>query len=55
MTAKLNELDVVEIANLIKSGFSNREIAARYNVTHENIQHIRKGHTWSHITGFGRH
>lgn len=55
MTAKLNELDVVEITNLINSGFSNREIAARYNVTHENIQHIRKGHTWSHITGFGRH
>lgn len=50
--AKLSEADVMEITNLIMSGVSDRDIANRYGVTRENIYHIRKGHTWRHITGF---
>lgn len=50
--AKLNEQDVIEIRNLIIEGVSDRAISKQYNVTPNNISHIRKGDTWSHVTGF---
>lgn len=52
--SKLNETDVLEIAYLIRAGKSDKQICEKFDVTRENIYHIRKGHTWSHLTGFQR-
>jgi len=52
--SKLTDSEVLEIAALIRAGKSDYAIAPIFNVTRENIAHIRKGHTWSHLTGFAR-
>jgi len=47
--AKLNETDVLEIRALAAKGFSYRDIAERYDVSHAAIHDILKGRTWKHV------
>ena len=47
--AKLKDNDVIKIKNLIKIGFTDREIGNNFNVDRRNIRHIRKGKTWTHL------
>jgi len=46
--AKLTEKEVLEIFQA--SGKSERELAARYGVSQSNINHIRRGLTWTWLT-----
>lgn len=46
--SKLTEEDVIEIKNLIKSGFSITDIAKQFNVTKHAISDIKRGKSWSH-------
>jgi 5-methylcytosine-specific restriction endonuclease McrA len=48
-TSVLKESDVLEIRTLIRSGLTQKEIAARYNVRRETIGHIARGVTWKHL------
>lgn len=50
--AKLTNLRVLEIVELIKNGQNNQKIAQKYNVSIATISLLRHGKTWSHITGF---
>lgn len=47
--SKLTESTVREILQLFKEGLNNKQIAARYGVTHSNISAIRKGKSWGNI------
>jgi hypothetical protein len=44
---KLSELQVKEILNL---NLSNKQIAAKYNVSRQAIEFIKNGKRWKHIT-----
>jgi hypothetical protein len=48
---KLTVDDVLEVDKLIEDGWSNPEIAARYDVTRHAIYRIRTGDNWSWLTG----
>lgn len=49
--AKLREGNVRVIKMLFSvSGVSDRDIAAVFKVTPENIYHIRIGSTWRHVS-----
>lgn len=50
--AKLDDSKVTEIKEMILSGIPDKEIADRFGVTQTNIQIIRKGRGWRHVTGF---
>lgn len=45
----LNEDDVREIRQKIKSGATDCTLGKEYGVTAENISHIRKNKTWRHV------
>ena len=47
--AKLTELDVVVIKKLLRHGDRPCDIARFFDVTPENIIHIRNGNTWDHV------
>jgi group I intron endonuclease len=47
--SKLNERDVVEIKQLLKSGIRQKEIANAYGVTISVISKIKSGEIWKHI------
>jgi len=48
--AKLDESKVCKIWELIKQGFTQREIAKRYDVCFQVINNIWKRKTWCHVT-----
>jgi len=52
--AKLTESEVFEICEMYNSGVSQREIAAKFNVSRRCISHIITGKTWKHLTGITR-
>lgn len=45
----LNEGQVVEIKELIKIGYKNKDIAVKYKVAPNTISNIKIGNTWKHI------
>jgi len=45
--SKLTEKEVSEIKDLIEQGFSSRNIAKKYNITHTTIYHITNFKTWN--------
>jgi group I intron endonuclease len=47
----LSNKDIIDINNLILKGFSDLDISQRYKVNKYTINDIRRGKTWSHITG----
>lgn len=47
--SKLNEHQVLEIRELLKSGLKHAQIAKEFGVTADNISKIATGKTWSHI------
>lgn len=47
--AKLNEAAVREIKALLKTGLSQRKIAARFGVTQCPISEIKSGKGWRHV------
>lgn len=49
--AKLTNEDVLAIVNLIKQGFSAKEIASNFNTTAKNIYKIKGGDRWANLTG----
>lgn len=51
--AKLSPNDIPTILERIKDGHASSQIADDYNVTAGAINAIRRGATWSHITGIG--
>lgn len=48
-SAKLKEIDIVDIRNLIKDGLTDKYIAELYNVSRSNITMIRLRRSWKHI------
>jgi hypothetical protein len=48
--AKLDEIDVLEIRQLLGDGVSMAEIARRKGVRKSTIARIRDGKTWAHVT-----
>ncbi len=46
---KLNETQVLEIRALADKGFSQRDIAERFDVAHVTIHDILTGRTWKHV------
>ncbi len=47
--AKLTNVQVVQIRNLYKSGFSAKVIAKNFKISTWNVYEIIKNHTWTHI------
>lgn len=47
--AKLAEPDILGIRALIKSGYSDKDIARYSGVVPGTIHHIRYGKTWKHV------
>jgi group I intron endonuclease len=48
-TSKLKETEVIQIKTEFKQGFSDLEIAYRFNVSRSNINAIRRGISWKHV------
>lgn len=48
---RLSREDVLEVAELIDSEWTDREIADRFNVNRTTIYNIRIGSSWSWLTG----
>lgn len=44
--AKLSEVDVARVRDLIRAGLTNTAIAAQFGVTHQLISRIRRGRSW---------
>jgi len=51
-TAKLTELQVVEILELLRRGEKVKALAVQYNITPDAIWKITCGKNWKHLTGF---
>ena len=47
--SKLSEAEVLQIRELLKQNFSNRKIAALYNVHEVSISNIKRRITWNHL------
>jgi hypothetical protein len=47
--AILTDLDVYDIIELIREGYTDIEIASLYNIAHSSIYKIRIGYSWKHI------
>ena len=48
-SAKLKEVDVIKIKNLLSEGYGNKEIALLYGVRRQSIYAIKIGKTWRHL------
>ena len=48
--AKITEEQVIQICELIMQKKSNKEICKELCITLKNVQHIRSGDSWKHIT-----
>lgn len=53
ISSKLKEKEVLEIVSLLEKETIS-DIAERYNVGYSTIYHIKKGETWSNITGIAK-
>lgn len=53
-TALLTARDVRRIVKLTQKGMSSQEIAQSFPVSRHTINDIRKGRSWTHVTGFAR-
>lgn len=51
--AKLTEVDIEKILQLLEQGLSQRAIAKRFNVSQPKISHIKSGQSWSHVSRKG--
>lgn len=49
--AKINEIQVLEIIKLYKSGMKKMDISKTLEISKDTVYDILKGRTWSHITG----
>lgn len=49
INSKLKEEDIIEIKTLIHNGYTNIEIAQKYNVSPSTISDIKRNKTWSQI------
>lgn len=49
--SKLTENEVIQIKQLLKNGYSNKELAILFKVTDKNISSIKLNKTWKHIKG----
>jgi hypothetical protein len=49
--ARLKNVDVLNICELLKDGLTQEEIAGRYDVDRTTISLIARGKNWSHLTG----
>lgn len=47
--AKLRDVDVRSIRRLLVSGWTQREIAERFNVSQQTISNIKSGKRWRHV------
>ena len=47
--SKLTESEVLKILKLHKQGYSNQEIANKFNISNAAIWFITKGKTWKHL------
>ena len=52
VSAKLQPHQIIEIRELFLSGWSQKKIAAQYNVTHANIHCIVRRKSWTHLTDY---
>lgn len=50
-SSKLTEEDIPEIFKMVKLGFTEKEIAAQFNVARQTINSIKIGRLWSNLTG----
>ena len=50
-SSKLTPEQVREIVDLMAVGKNNKQIAARYGITHQAVSAIRHGKVWGHLTG----
>ena len=48
-TSKLKNEEVAKIKEMFIQGYSDPEIAIKFNVSRSNINAIRRGKTWKHI------
>lgn len=46
---KLEEKDIQNIRNLVSSGYTRYSVAKLYNIGWTTVDHVVKGHTWTHI------
>lgn len=46
---KLEENDIQNIRNLVSSGYTRYSVAKLYNIGWTTVDHVVKGHTWTHI------
>lgn len=51
---KLNENEVLEIIDLLRSGMNDYEIAPLFSVTREAIRNIRTGRCWGWLKGYSK-
>jgi hypothetical protein len=49
-TARLTEVDIPVIRNLLKKGWKHREIAKQFGVTRACISFISRGEHWKHVS-----
>jgi len=52
--AKLTDDDVLKIVQALEEGYTMASIGRAFNVTTSNIQAIKRGLTWSWLTGIGK-
>jgi group I intron endonuclease len=52
--SKLNEQDVLVIAELLKKNIAISNIADKFNVSNDAIYKIRSGDNWAHLTGINK-
>lgn len=50
--SKLTEDNVYNIVQMLEEGYSNKEIASKFNVCIKSIRNIKNGKTWKHITKY---
>jgi hypothetical protein len=48
-SAKLTNTQVIDIKKLLKTGMPNTEIAAKFNISNNQISCIKNGKYWSHL------
>ena len=48
--SKLSETDVKEIRKLVKNGFTQKQVAEKFNMSCGCIQKIIKRVTWTHVS-----
>ena len=52
-TSKLKEQEVLEIVELFNNGWSQTDIASKFDVTNHCVYRIVRGDNWQWLTGIG--